>query len=566
MNFVLPMSEWHLNQGLLGYYRILKKSGVDVQTTDDGLVFDTEHLEVLPQAMFNYYLDKYSVKAREGRIIQSYWSKFANGDKNAKKEINDRLKKQIYDKVKKYYSETPSGAELLENIEKFRAEKTYSEELSELLNTIFKGLETPEIHDKLTANFFKAVILGPYFGQVSFLNVVKNDLTIPQQIELFTRDFVQPVIEEIKFLDLLKSAKNEKQVTNFIENGQHKGIKSLKRPLKKLSLNEIKAYIKDTVNKCSFFEDFLGFEQFNEGVFSPLALSAGNAINFSWNANGKVSIPISAIAKLILFCSPAGATMSGNKSIFVQNEGIFAELLKVNEHYSNQKNMDKSFDEIIFDLVAEQQLKADYTMKNFLILEYESDYQAKKTLLDYMTLTPELTHLFKEHNKLFSYMSYRFRVSLIHDLLNYKDTKQLLFYELREKIKHQYSSLEIIYATLIRHFYQCYQKGGVQMSMDTKKQSSYIWVLYKSGASIQRIVGEKKAQGIAYRLLNTVKSGNKKQFMDTIMRVYISANQQMPSLFLNVLHEEKMDFATVADSWIAGLISKKNEVGDETND
>lgn len=566
MPLILTRNEWHLDQGLVGYKRILEHAGVTVKTTEEGIVFEEEHLDKLPNAFFSYFLTKYSVKKREEHYIMPLWQQFKSGKLDAKREIDQRLKDQFSSRVAKYFPNTPEGSRLLEMIESFRKYNESSQQMEELLKEILELVGTKEINEKLTANYFKAVILGSYFGQVSFLNVVNYKMTINEQSVLLYKDYIQPIKEELQFNKILSTAFHPKEITDFLERVNHKGLQSFKRPFKKLSIEEMHLYIQEQVNKCSFFDELYGFEEFNEGVFSPLALSASNAINFSWESNGKSTIPISSMAKLILLCAPAGATITGSKSTFIQNEGSFKELVQINDHYSNEKNRDKTFDEIIFDLAKEQRLKANYTTRNFLILEYESEYQAKKTLLDYMVLTPQLCHLFTQHYQEFNHLSYRLRSGMIHDLLNNVDSKHRLSVELREKIKQEYSSIEIVYGVIIRHLYMCYPKGGEGMNVDAKKQKSKVWNLYFSGREIQQTIGEKKAQGIAYRLLNSVKAGDKKQFMDTIMRVYISAEKQLPSALLNVLHEEEMNFATVADAWIAGLISKKNDKGDENHD
>lgn len=95
--------------------------------------------------------------------------------------------------------------------------------------------------------------------------------------------------------------------------------------------------------------------------------------------------------------------------------------------------------------------------------------------------------------------------------------------------------------------------------VDSNLQKRYIWALVKSAEEVRRqINNDKKAQGIAYRLLNAVRSNDKNTFMDTVMRTYISYDLEMPGLLLEALHEDKLDFATVGNAWIAGLISKPN--------
>src|SRR5690625_2015916 len=99
--------------------------------------------------------------------------------------------------------------------------------------------------------------------------------------------------------------------------------------------------------------------------------------------------------------------------------------------------------------------------------------------------------------------------------------------------------------------------------MDSSIERRRVWALVKSAEEVKRKIGTKKAQGIAYRLLNSVRSNDKNTFMDTVMRVYINSDTEMPGLLLEALHEDKMDFATVGNAWIAGLVTKDQENKEE---
>ena len=182
-----------------------------------------------------------------------------------------------------------------------------------------------------------------------------------------------------------------------------------------------------------------------------------------------------------------------------------------------------------------------------------------------MMMTPNLIRLFKEDSNLFQAMHYTNRSEIIRFLLKRQDPKQFITSLLRDKIQHSYSPFEVIRMIQVRHLNQCYLKEG--HNVDTRKQKRYIWALVKSGEEVKESMGEKKAQSIAYRLLNAVRSNNKNTFMDTVMRTYISCDKQMPGLLLEAMHENEMDFATVGNAWIAGLVSKPNDVkGDESDE
>jgi len=68
-----------------------------------------------------------------------------------------------------------------------------------------------------------------------------------------------------------------------------------------------------------------------------------------------------------------------------------------------------------------------------------------------------------------------------------------------------------------------------------------------------------KIDGIAYRLLNAAKVRNKKDFMDIVLRLFMSCEKSVPTVFLDVMAEKELDFESIAYAFISGLISEKYE-------
>ena len=66
--------------------------------------------------------------------------------------------------------------------------------------------------------------------------------------------------------------------------------------------------------------------------------------------------------------------------------------------------------------------------------------------------------------------------------------------------------------------------------------------------------GDKRVASVAYRLLNAAKAGNRKQFLDTTIRLYLQVGEPVPGLLLNVIHEEKLDFDSLSGAFITGLL------------
>ena len=98
-------------------------------------------------------------------------------------------------------------------------------------------------------------------------------------------------------------------------------------------------------------------------------------------------------------------------------------------------------------------------------------------------------------------------------------------------------------------------------SLETGKKR--IWSAYYAGIKMNNELEEGKIRSIAYRLLNAVRANDKKMFLDTTMRLYMSVEKPLPTVFMNVLDETQIDFASVGDSFVAGLISKEEEKKDE---
>lgn len=558
------MDEWFFTQGLVGFKKIMDNYGLTVKTKYDGIIVERAHLEVFPDAFFQYYLTKYSHANRKEPYIRSLHKNFKEGEKSAKRDLNRELN-EIKKSAMRYFKETKDGKQLSESVDAYRKEKDYAPKMDDLIERIIDSLRSREIDEKLTSNYFKAVQLQANYGQVSFLNVTHNRKTFQEQKEIFYKDFIFPIIAEWSLYKALKSDDEEK-IEKVLNETKYQPFNQIKRAFRKRSLEEKKQFIKEEIHRCSLTSFPLAFQNFEEMIFVPLALSIGKARNMSWNANHKDFSPICSLARLILFCAHAGATDSSFKSVFVYYGGSFDEVYQSNLSYDSLKDSSKTFDQIVFDLVREQKLKADYLNNRYMIYEYESDYQLKRTLLDYMIMKRHVLKLFSEDSKLFNYIHYGLKNELIRFLLRDIDPRQLITTQLREKIKHNYPVNDVIHVIQIRHLNECYRReiNEVDSSIERRR----VWALVKSAEKVKGKIGTKKAQGVAYRLLNSVRSNDKNTFMDTVMRVYISSELEMPGLLLEALHEDKMDFATVGNAWIAGLVTRgeRNEQGEKENE
>ncbi|MEZ2737408.1 type I-B CRISPR-associated protein Cas8b1/Cst1 [Aneurinibacillus aneurinilyticus] len=569
----IAADEWIVAQGLVGYYRLLKHAGIKVKLTDEGLLFDPEHLENFEHHYFQFFLDRYSVAKRDERTIRREFAKLKQASKldgkeakgkiqMAKKTLDERIKLTALDKVEKKFTETAATNRLVKAAKAIRNQKAYTAEMDEWIEEYITALEEQEIDHKLTLNYVKAKVLGAYFGQVSFLNVLQTAKTLEEQKTIFRKEYIEPLLLDLELRKVMLEATSAQEVLQYLESSVHGKAKDLKKKFKNMNIDEIRECISTKVNRCSFFKTQWAFEQYSESHFSPLSMSAPKALNFYWGANNTLTTPISKLAKLILFCAPAGASIVGETSLFVQLEGRFEQLIRANDVYEIGRSKEKAFDEILFDLVAEQRTKAQQVSQSYLILEYSSDYNAKKTDLQYLHLTPGLCNLFNSdiYQRWFLQLNYRLRNQLVRSFLLYQDPKALIQSHLRMKLKENYIGNDMVYACLLRHYFLLYTKKGEKiMATDLEIGRKRIWNAYYAGLDMKKKLDEGKARSIAYRLLNAVRANDKNMFLDTTMRMYMSLQEALPPVIMNVLDESKIDFPSVADSFIAGLISTEEE-------
>ena len=582
MKVELHMGEWMINMGLVGLYRVFEygrkheiiseehKHSVTVKPW--GIELDTEVLPQLPRAYFLYLLEEYSVARRECERLDAYIEQVKN-EEQFKNHLT-AIKKVISDtgtKILKYFTH-----ETLESILKQIKEiKKYEQvhQLEEHIRTLKQVYSEPKINEKLTFNYFKYAILKPlFFGQVSFLNVSKNNLDFEGHVEEFYNRYVFPVVNDLYLESVINDSHSMEEISSLLEKqSEYQLFRQLKRAWKKKTLEEVREYIKTEINKCLLFNERLAFYNFEEMVFSPIGVAKDKAFNFSWYFNGEQPRPLSSLAKLVLLFAPIGSTIYyKNEGIneqterrlyagFVQTDATFAEVLQKNNHFRELKKKREPFNKIVSQLVQSVKKESEYTVDHLFFLEFFSDYDSKKTHLHYYHLPMYLAHYFKQYaDRLDSIKPYDYREQFVQSVLRGADPIHVIYHYLRDCIKNERSTNGPYIAVRERNRILQFKKGVRDMATTDKR----VTALFMQGREIRDAIirssgSEKKVTSIAYRLLNAAKAGNRKSFMDTLMRIYMSTDRPMSPIFLNALHERDLDFATVANAFIAGLLANQ---------
>ncbi|MDA3129374.1 hypothetical protein ACFPTR_08405 [Aliibacillus thermotolerans] len=588
MQIELYAEDWLTSAGLVGLKRLFPD---ETENTPFGLKFDSEILEEVTERYFDYLLNNFSVAERQNKILTQALSRAErNPDtfKDIKKQVQRRMTEELK-KVERYFPDIKETKELQETIEIVKKIKDKDDLplLQEKKEVFIKILRMKQIHEKITLNFVKTVIMQPLFGQVSFLNVTHNKRSTEEHKEIMIKDYITPTILEIKWLDLLNEEEDIGALLTYLEeNKDYKPFREWLRLFKKYdSVEQIKEYMEKEVPPCILFDNQYGTGNYEEMIFTPLGISLNKSLNFSWDLNKKQSVPLSALGRLILFMVPIGTAVYqrkigfGAQSVyenfygFLYSNDLFGDICQMNNQYKMKRLDENPFEEVIYDVLLESTEKAGKKQKKeMLLIEFHSNYESKKTLLDYYHMPNYVVDFFLQSGKTLRWIHlFDYREAFVRSILEGRDPKQVLFRYMREVIDSSRDGKNILMAVLERRRFLLLKKGVT----DVKSNNKVVYHIFGQGQELRKALmgaqqvreseaegtytasSDKKIRGLAYRLLNAAKARHKQNFLDTAYRMYLGVNLEIPTVLLNVLHEKNVDFETVSSAFISGLLSNE---------
>ncbi|WP_087554692.1 type I-B CRISPR-associated protein Cas8b1/Cst1 [Clostridioides difficile] len=600
--------DWFFNMGIVGFLNIIKKADkqAEIFIMEDYIEFDSLFLENFHEYYFNYFMDEYDVSKRIKKSID-YSINFIKSKpdriKDGIKKIKDSVKPQN-DKIKKFDEEKFNL--IKEKLDSMSKIKSYDEfdSLEALVDETIDIFKIKSINDRLTANLYKYVVQDNYFGQVSFFNVAKAKLDLDGLKQVMFNDYLRQIIYFGELEDLLEEndydklknylndrlnsiAKdiNEKKVSKSSVNTIEKIMKEINKNFikKNKSIEDIKEYM-DSLEVCEMCGLYKGIlDEYSESNFAPLGVSTNNARNMFWNQEYVSSI--CDVCKLILFCTPAGATYTRKNYLtneenefylFVNMDTYINELFERNNSLKAQKSEssdskdENPFNQLIKSIVEENKLKSEWQLRNILFVEFKASIDSKKCKINYFNIPTYLAKFFvKENKKIQSIYDYKLKSNVLDLILKNKDLKHLINNTLRNIVKSNLESnnksnisgLSCFNVVQLRTILNNYKRGVYKM--DYKKLRK----IYESGCEIHDYYIDKNAknkiEGITYKILNLIKVGNKNDFMQTILRIFSPSEKTPPEEILQIFVEEDLDFESVGYAFVTGLISGKYEGKDK---
>lgn len=590
--------------GIVGFLRILNENQNDFAIRKKNYIeFDTEDLRDFHKYYFNYFFKKYNVAENVENRTRNSFEYLENNieivldDKEREKERKDKIKsnkkyikeviKKQLDKIKKVdeniYEEMKEQYDRIDKV-------AIKQEIIEITEKLISNIKKDNINNRLTLNLFKSILSNTYYGQPSFLNVVKTALSYEEQQEVMYKDYISNIVETGFINDIMQNKYDIEQIKEYIENAKKSNItKDIEKIYSKIekskTIEDIQKYLKEKVIKrCSMCENEIGLTtNYSEGNFVPLAISSDNARNFFWNQN--VKMPICDICKLILFCIPAGMTTI-TKTIkengeyrekqilsFVNYDTGIERLYKTNINFGNKSRYENrngnSYSELILDIVEQDKQVSMWQLENIFVVELEAEYGAYSRI-EYFNIKRYMSLFFKDYAKktLSKIWDYRYRLQIVDYIMKNKDIKYTINDRLRDEIKkgEKKNGYNSFLATQIRMILNTLKKEG-KVVEDIKKNNDKLYVIYNLGVQIHSELKNKgednKLDGYTYKMLNSIKAGNKKEFMDIVIRLHMAMGKDVSPIFIETMQTKGLDFESIGHSFLAGLISNKYEKKEE---
>jgi len=520
------LNNYLFNAGLLGFYNIIEFNNEKanlVKIYGNKIKVPVTIFENFEKDFINYFIDKYEKEMMYTTIIDRI-NKIkisAVGEENSVEDIKKEIKyinskllrgsyKSGYAIIKDSENDIFSVESEIKKINSLIKNKNFDlKNINKIFNQIEEYLKKHK--NILCMKDISYSIITTYWSNYSFLlkTAVKNDIGIE-----YNQKFVKKILKYDKKENFSKLKKTCIECGNSIND-------ELGHPMS--WLNEIGV---DNSRKKSHYWNFKP-----DGVLCPFCA-------------------------LIYSCVPAGFINVNRTGIFINNSESFEALKKINDDRILEYNKISDLEKNMYYRIAnkledkENEIKSTNLIQNIQVI--------KKTRIDkdniksqFILLDNNMLKLFKMCNKEFNYLTNKF--VKINDLLikliklSIVDGKRV-----NTEMLNSILNVQVIKEVI----------GGKKM--DSKK----VYIMSKKGLELRYTMKSKtdnyesKLRSFAYKLLNALKTKNINNFMDMIMRMYISVNKEVPTLFLESIQDEDV-FAAYGYAYLIGLNGETYKGGNE---
>ncbi len=534
------LSDWLYNAGIVGFLRIML-GNEDIEQQDmirigeNYIEFDREILDGFSKKYFDFAFRRYG---RYERML-NYFSSLLEDLNNLKAGDMEDLKI----KYGKEATDIPS---------------TILEDISRRLNSFTRLKSKVEIPSKRDIKN-KPEILIEFLELL--LDVMRNDFEDfwESDVQIYLRNFYGQK-------SFLNNSVTQNRFRKFYGDFEEKILK-----------DEIKY---DKHYRCIICGERMAKKDtmFDTGI-SPFYGLNFDSLNFSWNFTP--ILPVCEICEVIYLCYFAGLTplpQSNKIHYFVNRDISVLDIYKANnllEQILNSNRNESFLIEFFTQLVLEsEKIKAKYALQNIAVIELNLESNILPKIYSF-NISKEKAEYIRDNYDGLRRLSRNFYTikdetrylllevveMILTNRLSYEYLNRLLkIYITSEKPGLYHIGFNVyILQEINKLIYRFYKKIFSGREIMEEKE---IWHVYFKGRELSQQLrnadAENKISSIAYKLLNALKIGNINQFMDTIMRIYLAYELEIPSTFVKAM-EDKEIFYPVGYSFLNGLLERKKE-------
>ena len=548
---VIELGTWQYNAGIAGLCNILEKNGIEINIHEDKLIFNSEEelkkaLENFEEKYFNYLIEKYEKTLSWYKIV-SYKEELQDIKNNF--EILDEKKFQELDKyikeILKYYIKSASykaAYELIDgNIDPLQLEK----ELKPV--SIKKNEKIFDKKEDILKMVDKALVLIEYCEKGKEYLAGKNVIYTLIKNAWNGVCFLNPQTKEKNFYKDFKNYFVDTALSYLDEDK---------------SKYKYECFVCD--NKIKNFDNDFSF--LNETGFDT-ARKPSHAWNFLNNAG------MCPLCRLIYSCIPAGFSYVYGNGIFINSNQSLTELLRVNRlvyekiynhNTKNEGNSSLTYRALAEALKDEKEENLKYELADIQMVRYENEkyyfnilskniikiIKNSKNDLDFLTKA-----WYREINT-----DFRIYEEVMKRLLNNENLftliYKLLFYKVsREKDCH-FTANHVM--NILNINYRILEGVGLMENREKFNREAKAAGFYLREKYINK-KAEHKIPGLCYRILNGMKTNNRKMVMDTIFNMYLYVESPVSNVIAKMLDDDK-SLEQLGYGFTAGFLSgKQNE-------
>lgn len=548
---VIELGTWQYNAGIAGLCNILEKNGIEINIHEDKLIFNSEEelkkaLENFEEKYFNYLIEKYEKTLSWYKIV-SYKEELQDIKNNF--EILDEKKFQELDKyikeILKYYIKSASykaAYELIDgNIDPLQLEK----ELKPV--SIKKNEKISDKKEGILKMIDKALVLIEYCEKGKEYLAGKNVIYTLIKNAWNGVCFLNPQTKEKNFYKDFKNYFVDTALSYLDEDK---------------SKYKYECFVCD--NKIKNFDNDFSF--LNETGFDT-ARKPSHAWNFLNNAG------MCPLCRLIYSCIPAGFNYVYGNGIFINSNQSLTELLRVNRlvyekiynhNTKNEGNSSLTYRALAEALKDEKEENLKYELADIQMVRYENEkyyfnilskniikiIKNSKNDLDFLTKA-----WYREINT-----DFRIYEEVMKRLLNNENLftfiYKLLFYKVsREKDCH-FTANHVM--NILNINYRILEGVGLMENKEKFNREAKAAGFYLREKYINK-KAEHKIPGLCYRILNGIKTNNRKMVMDTIFNMYLYVESPVSNVIAKMLDDDK-SLEQFGYGFTAGFLSgKQNE-------